>query len=560
MKLPSMEYRVTSISRRIAVALAIIFTTSSLTQVPAAPTPDQQADRTEIESLPKGPVSGKVLDASTGKPISGARVELSGRPSRSTYIDPVITGADGLFNFPMVPIGNIVVRARLKGFLDAASLRPSSGLVRVGSNSTGIEIRLIHRATVHGVIVDESGHPCAGWEVEYHSILLSQGRYFVVSPPITVATAGDGTFSFEVGGDFYLTTSMHNAQSDSAGHRQAYPPSLWPASDTPLTAVSFSTLLDTGRDLPSTRHADPGMNLAVRMIVTPKPLHHITGTASTAESSNAVLVIYAEPRFGASFPLTTVSASRVVDLWLPDGEYALIADSQSEWARVPLTVAGQDIAGINIRTHPTVSVPIQVIGPGASDNTGTPSKVPFGFDLALMQESPVGVVNGAGVIHGYAKGDDFFVKYLLPDKYNVTTQSLSPSYVSSITAGGVDLNSHPYVVSDAGTVTPISVVLRKDGGALSGVVRKDGEPIDAYIYAIPLFPSTAAPLSAVSHPDGTYRLDGIPPGTYRIVALDYQEPMPYREPNAMKPWLLRGSPIEVGPNSVSTVDLEVEHR
>jgi hypothetical protein len=578
-----MEYRVTSISRRIALALAIIFTTSSLAQVPVAPKPDQQADRTEIESLPKGPVSGKVLDASTGKPISGARVEPSWIESRctpwvgglplprcargSTYtprVDPVITGTDGSFNFPVVPIGDIVIRARLKGFFDAASLHQkpysSSGFFRVGSNSTGIEIRLIRRATVHGVIVDESGHPCAGWDVEYHSILLSQGRYFIESPPITVATAGDGTFSFEVGGDFYLTTPIHNAPSDSAGHPQAYPPSLWPAPDTPLTAISFSTLLDTGRDLPSTRHADPAMNLTVRMIVTSKPLHHITGTASTAESSNAVPVIYAEPRFGASFPLTTVSANGRVDLWLPDGEYALIADSQSEWARVPLTVAGQDIAGINIRTHSTVSVPIQIIGPGASDNTGTPSKVPFGFDLALMQESPVGVVNGAGVIHAYAKGDDVLVKYLLPDKYNVTTQSLSPSYVSSITAGGVDLNSHPYVVSDAGTVTPISVVLRKDGGALSGVVRKDGEPIDAYIYAIPLFPSTAAPLSAVSHPDGTYRLDGIPPGTYRIVALDSQEPMPYREPNAMKPWLLRGSPIKVGPNSVSTVDLEVEHR
>jgi hypothetical protein len=193
-----MEYRVTSIPRRIALALLIIFTTSSLAQVPAAPTPDQQADRTEIESLPKGPVSGKVLDVSTSEPISGARVELTwiqghctpwigGLPlprcaRGSTYtprFDPVITGTDGTFNFPAVPIGNIVVRARLKGFLDAASLRqkpyPSSGLVRVGSNSTGIEIRLIRRATLHGVIVDESGHPCAGWDVEYHSIRLAQG-------------------------------------------------------------------------------------------------------------------------------------------------------------------------------------------------------------------------------------------------------------------------------------------------------------------------------------------------------------------------------------------------
>ena len=118
------------------------------------------------------------------------------------------------------------------------------------------------------------------------------------------------------------------------------------------------------------------------------------------------------------------------------------------------------------------------------------------------------------------------------------------------------LNSHPYVVSDAGTVTPISVVLRKDGGALSGVVRKGGKPVDAYLYAIPLFPTTAVPPRTFSRPDGTYRLDGIPPGAYRMVALEYDEPVPYREPNALRLWLLRGHPVSVGPNSVGAVDRE----
>jgi len=47
---------------------------------------------------------------------------------------------------------------------------------------------------------------------------------------------------------------------------------------------------------------------------------------------------------------------------------------------------------------------------------------------------------------------------------------------------------------------------------------------------------------------------------YRMIALEYQELVPYREPNALKPWLLRGRPINVGSNSVDVVDLEVEHQ
>jgi hypothetical protein len=575
---------VTSIGRRIALALSIAFTTFSHAQIPAVSTPEELADRTEIESRPKSPVSGKVVDASTGKPISGARVELSWVEGRCTpwvgglplprcargtvytpRFDPVVTGADGTFSFPAVPAGIVLVRAQLQGYFDAsfwhAKPNTPSGRIEVGHNSTGIQLKLLRHATVHGVLVDEFDHPCAGWDVEYHRILLTQGRFYIESPPHTVAAAGDGTFSFEGDGDFYLTTSLHTASPDSSGRPQAYPPSRWPAPDTPLSASSFSNLPDTGRNLPSTRHADPGVDLKVKMMVTPRPLHHVTGVASTSESSNAAPIVYPEPRFGESFPLSNIeSANGRIDFWLPDGEYVLQAVSPVEWARFPLTVAGQDVAGIEIRTHRTVSVPIRVVGPGASDSLESPSKVPFGFNLALMEETPAGVVNGAGVSSAHSKGDDFLVEYLLPGNYMVTTQSSSSAYVSSITAGSLDLNTHPYVVPDAGIAPPISVELRTDGGALSGVVHQGGQPVGAYLYAIPILPTTAAPLRTLSRPDGTYRLEGIPPGAYRIVALEYDEQIPYREHNALRPWLLRGRPVSVEPNSVGVLDLEAEYQ
>ncbi len=242
------------IFRPIALALIIGFTTLLHAQAPAAPRPEEQADRTEIESLPKSPVSGQVVDASTGEPISGARVELTwivgrcnpwvggtpwigGEPlprcaRGTTYtprFDPVITGAHGTFSFPAVPSGRVSVRARLNGYFDAAQWHPKpntpSVIFSVGRNSTGIQVKLLRSARVHGVIVDELGHPCAGWEVEYHSILLSQGRYYIENPARSVATASDGTFSFVAGGDFYFTTFLHTALPDSTGHPQAYPSS-----------------------------------------------------------------------------------------------------------------------------------------------------------------------------------------------------------------------------------------------------------------------------------------------------------------------------------------------
>jgi hypothetical protein len=303
------------------------------------------------------------------------------------------------------------------------------------------------------------------------------------------------------------------------------------------------------------------MDISATITVRPAPLHHITGIVSTTEAQRAPPSVYPIPRFGLPIPLENGTNNGRIDLWLPDGDFALEAASQSEWASVPLTVAGQDIADINVRTHPPASVPIQVIRPsGIPDYQANSLKTLFGFDLALMEESPVGVVNFGGVTHAHANGNEYVVERLLPGKYDVTTQNPFFAYVSSITAGDVDLSSHPYVVPEDGAVTPITVVLRRDGGTLTGVVRKDGEPTDAYIYAIPLFPSTAAPVLVMSRPDGTYRLQDIAPGAYRIVALDNQALIPYREPDAMKSWFLRGSPVNVDPNSAVTADLEVESR
>ncbi len=96
------------------------------------------------------------------------------------------------------------------------------------------------------------------------------------------------------------------------------------------------------------------------------------------------------------------------------------------------------------------------------------------------------------------------------------------------------------------------------GVTIQGNVRDGGKPAQAYIYAISLQPSTSPPRSAISRPDGTFTLVGIPPGEYRIVASVFPEQIPYREPDAMKPWLLRGRPLTVAPDTAPTLDLQVE--
>jgi hypothetical protein len=93
---------------------------------------------------------------------------------------------------------------------------------------------------------------------------------------------------------------------------------------------------------------------------------------------------------------------------------------------------------------------------------------------------------------------------------------------------------------------------------LTGNVRNGGHPVQAYIYAVALPAPSSPPPSTISRPDGTYTLSNLLPGRYRIVASVYPEEIPYRDPEALKPWLLRGRPLTLYPSTTPTLDLQVE--
>jgi hypothetical protein len=96
------------------------------------------------------------------------------------------------------------------------------------------------------------------------------------------------------------------------------------------------------------------------------------------------------------------------------------------------------------------------------------------------------------------------------------------------------------------------------GITLEGHVRDGGHPAQAYIYAISLRNHLTPPPSTISRPDGTYTLAALPPGDYRIVASVYPEQIPYRDPEALKPWLARGRPLTIVPSTTPMLDLQVE--
>jgi hypothetical protein len=133
---------------------------------------------------------GRVVDASTGKPIAGAVIWAAGSaasatPGASSAVR-VLTSASGAFVFRGLARGSLVLTAQKAGYVNAApgQRRPGGTVqpipVARGARLDGIEIRMWKCASIAGTVVDENGDPAVNTRVEVVGRTFAGGRAWFV--------------------------------------------------------------------------------------------------------------------------------------------------------------------------------------------------------------------------------------------------------------------------------------------------------------------------------------------------------------------------------------------
>ena len=365
-----------------------------------------------------GIITGQVVDAATGKPVSAALVTIQGAgaqpppargaPSWEAIPLRILTGSDGRFVFRDLPAGSFTIAVTKSGYAEGASGRQRPGgtsrpvVLTEAQRTADATVRLWKYAAIAGTVTDEAGEPVVGVRVRVMQQMLEAGRRRLRSFGVATATDDRGAYRFGnlLPGDYAIVASVQPLGAPATTF-----------TDAERTHSSFGYMMGSAPGQPSgIGIGDAGLALGRGMPVPPPPvsgrvqIYPPTFYPSTLSPAQATVVTVAagEERSGIDLQLQPVPTARVsgllvspagmqngtIERLIPNGaeidtgDFELVSGTDARgafvfpsvtpgqyllrssqgmgdsinWAAMPIAVAGGDLDGIVATLRPELAI------------------------------------------------------------------------------------------------------------------------------------------------------------------------------------------------------------
>jgi hypothetical protein len=457
-------------------------------------------------------LSGRVIDAETGRPLAGVAVRISGLREFSATTD-----ADGRYRSETLPRGMYYLAASKTGYVPGSPMSPAGIPLRLrvregGPPSCQRDWMLEPEARILGRVVDANSTPVAGVQVIAARRAQGADGWPVFSVVSTATTADDGRFAIGnlMRGPYVL---VYQLQIGSAPRWFFSPGIADPRHATQVEAVSGGS-------------QKPVELRAINVPFARVPI--LARTTFGAPVANALIELtpwQPFPEMSASQPVTVVtdSAGRAAFENLPVGLHRLLARSPNSNARAvtrgaaALSLPDQVARGIEISMLPTESACVftrmETDGVAPGDFESPPEITISTRDGALAGERldarvPLGDM---ARLTGLAPGS-----HLLPSAF---AQEPLWALARFSPAKPAPRGAIPIDAAAAGCV---AAYFRRTSQHISGRIELvDAEWVpEITIIATPLDSDIAPIATTMMNNDGMFRFDGIALGMrYEIIAI-----------------------------------------
>jgi hypothetical protein len=263
--------------------------------------------------------------------------------------------------------------------------------------------------------------------------------------------------------------------------------------------------------------------------------------------------IWPQGRAGPGYSLGYNPGEGLIEGSLPDGTYTVQVTTYGPNAMagmLNITVRGAALSGPAVTLLPNSSITVSVKEEFQRTDTIPQGTTIFGglrsvpengrrhnyLQVTLVPAEEFGFAPGASLRPPTGPEDESLViENVQPGRYRVRVNT-SIGFVSSITSGGTDLQRQPLVVGLGGATPPIEITVRDDGAQVEGTiegttsteVRRAGfnspGQLLGNVYFVPVADGGGQFSEAWVSQDGKFQLQQLPPGAYRVLAFDRQQP------------------------------------
>ena len=519
-------------------------------------------DPTQPAKTGSATIRGHVVAADSGQPLRKAQVRIVSGELRENRM--VTTDADGKFEFKEVVPGRYNVSASKGSYVSLQygqqrPFEPGKPLEILATQTIEkVDFALPRGAVITGRVLDEFGEPLPDAMVTVQRYQNMGGQRRLMSAGRTAMTNDIGEFRlFAIPpGQYYLSATLRGmGMMGDSDDRSGYAATYFPGTSSIAEAQKITVALgQTISDL--------------NMALMPTRVSRITGTAVDSQGRPLMGMVMPVPRgdsmmmmFGP--PAQIKPDGSFVVSGLAPGRYMLQVrgmGADAETAYQEVTVNGDDITDVRlVASKPSVVTGRILVDPAAAQAL-RPSTLRLGLQPVQLDMMMMG--GGAPAV---VKDDLSFELKAFPGQLRVTMMGPTPGWsIRSVRYRGTDITDSGMEFRPSEDISDVEVEVTNKVTDVSGLVTNGkGEALKDY--SIVVFPQDREKWTVNSRymrtarpdQDGRYKVNGLPPGEYRVIALDYLDQNEWNSPEFLDSIRNKATAFSVNEGESKSVDLKI---